>query len=108
MINAELHVDKKSLSYTYENKSWSFTNYFEGKTRISEMESLSPLQETVSIEELRDGVYVIAWEDEEMGPITQLVDFPTQRILAAVPWEGKVEIWSTKITAFAERKFYDD
>ena len=37
-----------------------------------------------------------------MGPITQVVDFTQERILAAVPWEGSVEIWPAKITAFVE------
>lgn len=102
MTDAESHFNKKSFSYTYENNGWSFTNYFEGNIRISEMESRGTLRENVNIEELRDGIYVIAWEDEEMGPITQIIDFSKQQILAAVPWEGKVEIWPAKITAFID------
>ena len=104
MSDALSHFDKKSLSYTYENNGWEFTNYFQGNLRISEMESRGTLRENVAIEELRDGIYVIAWEDAEMGPITQIVDFPKELILAAVPWEGKVEIWPAKITAFVEGK----
>lgn len=102
MTDATARFDQMSLSYTYENNGWSFTNFFEGNTRISEMASRGTLRETVSIEALRDEVYVIAWEDEEMGTITQVVDLPEQRILAAVPWDGKVEIWPAKITVFIE------
>ena len=102
MTDAQAHFEKKSLSYTYENNDWSFTNYFEGNIRISEMEARGTLHESVIIEELRYEIYVITWEDEEMGPITQVIDFPQQRILAAVPWEGKIEIWPAKITAFVE------
>ena len=102
MTDALSYFDQMSLSYTYENNGWSFTNFFDGHIRISEMESRGTLRETVTIEELRDEIYVITWEDEEMGPITQIVDFPNQRMLAAVPWEGKVEIWPAKITAFVK------
>lgn len=102
MTDALSYFDKKSLSYTYNNNGWSFTNYFEGNIRISEMESRGTLRESIAIDELRDGIYVIAWEDAEMGPITQVVDFPKKRILAAVPWEGKVETWPATITAFVE------
>jgi hypothetical protein len=64
-----------SLSYTYENNGWAFTNYFDGSIRITEMESRGTLREVVTIDELRDDIYLITWADEEMGPITQVVDF---------------------------------
>lgn len=102
MTDALSRFDQMSLSYTYENNGWSFTNYFDGSIRISELESRGTLRETVTIEELRDDVYMIAWVDEEMGPISQVVDLSMQRILAAVPWEGSVEIWPAKISAFVK------
>lgn len=102
MTAALSRFDQMSLSYTYENNGWAFTNYFDGSIRITEMESRGTLREVVTIDELRDDIYLITWADEEMGPITQVVDFKQERILAAVPWEGSVEIWPAKITAFVE------
>lgn len=104
MNKAVEFFNKMSLSYTYDNNGWSFTNYFDGTTRISELEARGTLHETVAIEQLRENVYVIAWEDEEMGPMSQLVDMEQEIILAAIPWEGKVEIWPAKITSFVKGK----
>ena len=94
--------DQKSLSYTYENNGWSFTNYFDGHTRISEVEGRGTLHEIVAVTEAADGIYFLTWEDEEMGPLTQLIDLSNKRIFAAVPWEGKMEIWPGTITSFTE------
>ena len=41
--------DQMSLSYTYENNGWSFTNFFDGYMRISEMESRGTLREIVTV-----------------------------------------------------------
>jgi hypothetical protein len=46
-----------SLSYTYENNGWAFTNYFDGSIRITEMESRGTLREVVTIDELRDDIF---------------------------------------------------
>ncbi len=102
MTDALSRFNQMSLSYTYENNGWSFTNFFDGGIRISEMASRGTLRETITIEELRDEIYMITWEDEEMGVITQIVDLPKKRLLAAVPWEGKIEVWPATITAFVK------
>ena len=104
MTDALAYFDKKSLSYTYENDGHSDTNYFEGNIRTTETESRGTLRENITIAGLRDGIYMISWQDAEMGLIAQVVDFPKKRIVAAVPVEGKVEIWHAKITAFVDGK----
>lgn len=96
--------DQKSLSYTYENNGWSFTNYFDGHTRISEMETRGTLRELVTVIEVSESVYFLTWEDEEMGALTQLIDLPKKRIYASVPWNGKMEIWPANITEFCDGK----
>lgn len=99
MTDALKKFNEMTLSYTYDNE-WAFTNYFEGSTRITEVEVRGRLQETVAIEELRDEIYMISWEDAEMGYITQVVDLPNKRLLASVPIDGKLEIWPAVITQF--------
>ena len=96
--------DQKLLSYTYENNGWSFTNYFDGHIRISEVENRGILREIVTVTETSEGIYFLTWEDEEMGSLTQLIDIPKKRIFAAVPWDGKMEIWPGVISSFAEGK----
>ena len=100
MKNAISKFDKKTFTYTYTNNNWSFTNYFEGNLRISEVGERGTLRETVAICEYPDEVYVITWEDEEMGPITQVVNFKDNTLLCAVKWDGKMELWPGVITEF--------
>lgn len=100
MKNALAHFDKKTFSYTYTNNEWSFTNYFEGDLRISEVGERGTLREKVTIVEYPNEVFIITWEDEEMGPITQVVDFKSKTLICAIKWEGKMEIWPGVITEF--------
>ncbi|MFT5502575.1 MAG: hypothetical protein ACI845_003791 [Gammaproteobacteria bacterium] len=100
MIDAISTFGQKSLSYTYENNGGSFTNFFDGHTRISELESRGTLHAVVSVIEVADGVYFLTWEDEEMGALTQLIDLPGKRIFATVLWKEKMEIWPAVITEF--------
>lgn len=44
--------------------------------------------------------YFIAWIDDEMGALTQLVDLVDKTRLVSVPIEGKIEVWKGTITAF--------
>ncbi len=37
-----------------------------------------------------------------MGPITQVVDFKQNTIVAALTWEGKMEIWSSAQNDYQE------
>lgn len=91
--------NRKTFSYVYEN-DWAFTNVFDGATRISEVEGRGTLREQVEIRAVAPETYFIAWIDEEMGPITQLVDLAAKTLLASVPIEGKLEVWKGRITAF--------
>ena len=38
MKDAISHFDKNTLTYTYSNIGWSFTNLFDGNLRITELE----------------------------------------------------------------------
>lgn len=91
--------DGKTFSYTYDN-GWEFTNFFQGDLRISHMEDRGELREKVVVTHAGKDLYFIAWEDEFMGLITQVVDLGNQTLQAAVLLEGKVEIWGGKITSF--------
>lgn len=102
MKDAVAKFNEMSLAYTYDNNGWAFTNYFEGTNRISELEVRGTLNETVAIEELRDEIYMITWEDEEMGYITQMIDLPNKKMIASIPIEGKLEIWPATITDFVK------
>lgn len=90
--------DGHSISYTYEN-GWSFTNYFEGELRISEMKGKT-LREEVTITETAPKVYFIAWEDAHMGLIAQVVNLNDDTVQAAVKESGTVQIWKAAITNF--------
>ena len=100
MKNALSKFDKKTFTYTYTNNNWSFTNYFDGNLRISEVGTRGTLREIVTISEYPAEVFVIAWEDEEMGPITQVVNFKDNTLVCTIKWEGKLEIWPGIITEF--------
>ncbi len=93
--------DQKTLSYTYEN-GWSFTNFFDGDTRITKVAKRGVLREKVVVQQVRDGVWFVAWEDEHMGPISQTFDFNANRMWAAVKFEGELQIWPGEITGFGE------
>ncbi len=83
MSDAISVFDGKSISYTYDN-GWSFTNQFEGNLRISHVPR-GELREQVEIEQLREGLFFISWVDDEMGLLTQIIDFENNTVLAAIP-----------------------
>ncbi len=91
----------KTFSYVYENQ-WAFTNVFDGATRITEVEGRGTLREKVEVRAVAPNTYFIAWIDEEMGAITQLVDLAARTLLASVPVHGKLEVWKGTITAFGD------
>lgn len=91
--------DGKTISYVYENE-WAFTNVFDGATRITKVEGRGTLREHIEIRAVAPNTYFIAWIDDEMGAITQLVDLTARTLLASVPVDGKIEVWKATITAF--------
>lgn len=93
----------KTISYVYENE-WAFTNVFDSATRITKVEGRGTLHEQVEIRIVAPDTYFIAWIDEEMGAITQLVDLAARTLLASVPVDGKLEVWKGTITAFGDAK----
>jgi hypothetical protein len=80
-------VDKKTISYTYDN-GWSFTNTFEGHTRISVVPRRGELSEHVEMRELRPGLFLASWIDDEMGLLAQIIDLENGIVLAAIPVEN--------------------
>jgi|GEM_PF-3453912 len=80
--------DGKTISYTYDN-GWAFTNTFHANIRHSSVPR-GELREEVQIKRLRDGLYFVSWIDDEMGLISQIIDFETNAVLAAVPVEGEL------------------
>lgn len=101
MTNPIEYFNGKRFSYVYDN-GWEFTNLFEGTLRISVVEGRGELRERMSFAHLGERRFFIAWEDEEMGPISQVVDFSTNTLWAALKWEGQVEVWRATITAFED------
>lgn len=94
--------DDKSISYTYDN-GWSFTNRFEGTTRISEVPRRGVLREEIEMAELRPNLYFASWIDDEMGLIAQIIDLEAGTILAAIPAGGNTsQILSGTITSFSD------
>lgn len=75
---------EKTISYTYDN-GWSFTNTFDGHTRISEVPGRGVLREHVEMVELRPDLYFVSWVDDEMGLIAQTIDLDMGTVLAAIP-----------------------
>jgi hypothetical protein len=86
MSNADAiaNFDGKTISYTYTN-GWSFTNTFDGHTRISEVPGRGELREYIQMVELRPGLFFASWIDDEMGLLSQIIDLETGAVLAAVP-----------------------
>ncbi|MEM7274385.1 MAG: MoaF N-terminal domain-containing protein [Actinomycetota bacterium] len=76
--------DGKTISYTYDN-GWSFTNTFDGHTRISVVPRRGELREQVAMVELRPGLYFASWIDGEMGLLAQIIDVEQGKVLAAIP-----------------------
>lgn len=93
--------DKKTISYTYEN-GWQFTNVFDGATRITDTDARGTLREHVEIRHIAAQTYCVGWTDDEMGPISQVIDLNARVLLAAVPIEGKIEMWTATITDFGD------
>ena len=93
--------DKKSISYTYDN-GWSFTNTFDGHTRISVVPRRGELREHVQMSELRPGLFLASWIDDEMGLLAQIIDLENGIVLAAIPVDDDngTEIISGTITNF--------
>jgi len=54
----------------------------------------------MSMRAVEDEVFIVAWRDEEMGPISQLIDMRKRELYASVLWEGEMQIWKAEITAF--------
>jgi hypothetical protein len=71
---------KKTISYTYDNE-WSFTNTFEGHTRISVVPRRGELREHVEMRELRPGLFLASWIDDEMGLLAQIIDLENGTVL---------------------------
>jgi phenolic acid decarboxylase len=90
--------DKTTISYTYDN-GWSFTNTFDGHLRISHVPR-GELREHVEITKLRDGLFFVSWIDDEMGLLSQIIDFETDTVLAAIPVDGepRTQILTGQIT----------
>ena len=93
--------DKKTISYTYDN-GWSFTNTFEGHTRISVVPRRGELREHVQMSEVRPGVFLASWIDDEMGLLAQIIDLENDTVLAAIPVDNDngTQVISGTITSF--------
>lgn len=93
------HFDGKTISYTYDN-GWSFTNTFDGHTRISEVPGRGELREYIQMVELRPGLFFASWIDDEMGLLSQIIDTETGAVLAAIPVDDPkgTEILSGRLT----------
>ena len=93
--------DKKTISYTYEN-GWSFTNTFDGHTRISVVPRRGELREHVEMRELRPGLFLASWIDDEMGLLAQIIDLENGTVRAAIPVDNdnRTQIISGTITSF--------
>lgn len=95
------NFDKKTISYTYEN-GWEFTNTFDGHTRISVVPRRGELREHVQMAQLRPGLFLASWIDEEMGLLAQIIDLENKTVLAAIPTDDETgtQIISATITGF--------
>jgi hypothetical protein len=93
--------DMKSISYTYDN-GWSFTNTFDDHTRISVVPRRGELREHVEMRELRPGLFLASWIDDEMGLLAQIIDLENDTVLAAIPVDNDngTKIISGTITSF--------
>ncbi len=101
MHNDISHFDGKRFSYTYEN-GWAFTNIFPGDLRITRVEGRGVLREKMTATKVGHGRFIIAWIDDEMGPITQFVDFEVNKLWCSVHYEDKMQIWEAQITEFED------
>jgi hypothetical protein len=95
--------DNTTISYTYDNGR-SFTNTFDGHTRISVVPRRGELREQVQMTELRPGLYLASWIDDEMGLLAQIIDLENGIVLAAIPVENDngTEIISGTITSLKD------
>ncbi len=93
--------DKKTISYTYDN-GWSFTNTFDGQTRISVVPRRGELREHVQMRELRPGLFLATWIDDEMGLLAQTIDLEQGTVLTTIPVENDniTQFISGPITSF--------
>lgn len=92
--------DGRTISYTYEN-GWSFTNRFDGHLRISEVPVRGELREHIEMVQLRPGLFLASWIDDEMGLLAQIIDLENRTVLAAIPVQDDrgTEILMGSITA---------
>ena len=93
--------DGRTISYTYDN-GWSFTNKFDGHLRISEVPARGELREHIEMVQLRPGLFLASWVDDEMGLLAQIIDLEKRTVLAAIPADNDrgTEILSGSITAY--------
>lgn len=58
------------------------------------------LREHVEMVQLRPGLFLVSWIDDEMGLLAQILDVETGSVLAAIPVEGtdRTEILQGTIT----------
>ena len=63
-------------------------------------ESPARRQSHVEITKLRDGLFFVSWIDDEMGLLSQIIDFETDTVLAAIPVDGepRTQILTGQIT----------
>lgn len=90
--------DGASISYTYDN-GWSFTNNFEGHLRVTHAPR-GVLREHVEVVQLREGLYLLSWVDDEMGLLAQTIDFQSGSVRAAIPADDErgIQIITGQIT----------
>jgi hypothetical protein len=93
--------DGRTISYTYDN-GWSFTNRFDGNLRISEVPVRGELREHIEMVQLRPGLFLASWIDDEMGLLAQIIDLENRTVLAAIPVQDDrgTEILMGSITAY--------
>jgi len=94
-------LDGRTISYTYDN-GWSFTNRFDGHLRISEVPVRGELREHIEMVQLRPGLFLASWIDDEMGLLAQIIDLENRTVLAAIPVQDDqgTEILIGSITAY--------
>jgi phenolic acid decarboxylase len=93
--------DGKTISYTYDN-GWFFTNRFDGHLRTSEVPGRGELREHIEMVQLRPGLFLASWIDDEMGLLAQVIDLENRTVLAAIPVpdDRGTEILRGSITAY--------
>ena len=75
---------------------------FDGHLPISEVPVRGELREHIEMVELRPGLSLASWIDDEMGLLAQIIDLDNRTVLAAIPAEGEqgTEMIRATITAY--------